>query len=424
MRKGLLLFLVCFLTVEVSQAQKIVPATTPESVGFSAARLKRIDASMKAWIDSGWMNGASALIIRNGKVVYYNSVGYNDLQTKTPLQKDGIFRIASQTKAITSVAAMMLHEEGKFLLNDPVWKYIPAFKNETVLDKFNEADSTYTTVPAKRSVTIRDLLTHTSGIGYAQIGSREATAIYAKNKITAGLYVQDDKLGDAMTRLGPLPLMHQPGEKWTYGLNTDLLGYLVEIWSGMTLDEFFQKRIFTPLGMKDTYFNVPPAKAGRLVNFFNEDSLGVLQNEKYAFGPGGLDMAFPNHKKEYFSGGGGLSSTIYDYGIFLQMLLNGGTYNGQQLLSRNTVRMMTMNQIGELNLGEDKFGLGFSIVTETSSRKMPMQTGTYGWGGAFSTTYWVDPKEKMIVLLYRQMWGTKGDIDSKFRILAYQALND
>ncbi len=407
-------------------AQKITPASTAEAAGFSTDRLKRIDAQLNEWTKKGWINGAGALIIRNGKIAYYKSAGYNDLDTKAPLNKEGIFRIASQTKAITSVAVMMLYEEGKFLLDDPVSKYIPSFKNERVLDKFNAKDTTYTTVPAKRDITVRDLLTHTSGIGYAQIGSDETNAIYAKNKITAGLYVKDDPLSDAMNRLGALPLMHQPGEKWTYGLNTDLLGYLVEIWSGMTLDDFFRKRIFEPLGMNDTYFNVPLEKANRLVNFFQQDSLGHLHKETHSFGgQKGLPMDFPLQKKTYFSGGGGLSSTLYDYGVFLQMLVNGGIYNGQRILSRNSVRMMTMNQIGHLSLGEDKFGLGFSIVTPESSRLMPMQAGTYSWGGAFSTTYWVDPAEKMVVLLYRQMWGEHGnEIDKIFRVLVYQALND
>lgn len=228
-----------------------------------------------------------------------------------------------------------------------------------------------------------------------------------------------------MNRLGTLPLMHQPGEKWTYGLNVDLLGHLVEVWSGMALDEFFRKRIFEPLGMNDTYFNVPPEKANRLVTFFQQDSLGHLHKESHAFGPEGLSMDFPLQKKTYFSGGGGLSSTLYDYGVFLQMLLNGGTYNGQRILSRNSVRMMTMNQIGNLSLGEEKFGLGFSIVTPEGSRLMPMQAGTYAWGGAFSTTYWVDPVEKMVVLLYRQMWGAHGnEIDNTFKVLVYQALKD
>jgi CubicO group peptidase (beta-lactamase class C family) len=423
-RTILLLYLSLYLTTVV-YSQKITTSTTPEAAGFSGERLKRLDANMKSWVDKGWMNGAAALIVRNGKIVYYKSAGYDDPQAKTPLAKDGIFRIASQTKAITSVAVMMLYEEGKFLLDDPVSKFIPSFAKATVLDKFNEKDTTYTTVPAMRDVTIRDLLTHTSGIGYAQIGSKEAKSIYAKANITAGLNVLDDKLADAMDRLGPLPLMHNPGQKWTYGLNTDLLGRLVEIWSGMTLDEFFRTRIFIPLGMNDTYFNVPAEKAGRLVNFFLEDSLGNLKKEKDVLGSSEQFMDYPLRKKAYFSGGGGLSSTIYDYAVFLQMLLNGGTYNGQQLLSRNTVRMMTMNQIGDLSLGDDeKFGLGFGIGTEKTSAKFPMQVGSFTWGGAFSTTYWVDPKEKIVALLYRQMWGSHSEIDNLFRVLVYQAISD
>ena len=419
-----ILFLSVFLSGALTiHAQKIISAT-PEAAGFSSERLKRIDATLKDWTNKGWMNGAVGMVIRDGKIVYYNSVGYNDLNTKAPLAKDGIFRIASQSKAITSVAVMMLYEEGKFLLDDAVSKYIPAYDKAKVLDKFNEKDTTYTTVDAKRAVTIRDLLTHTSGIDYAQIGSKEANAIYAKHRITAGLDVKNDKLSDAMNRLGALPLMHQPGEKWTYGLNTDLLGYLVEVWSGMTLDEFFSKRIFTPLGMNDTYFNVPPQKAGRLVNFFMEDSLGHLKVQNGTPGSFGLSMDYPLQKKAYFSGGGGLSSTVYDYGVFLQMLLNGGQYNGVRILSRNSVRMMTMNQIGDLNLGEEKFGLGFSIVTDKSSRLNPSRAGTYAWGGAFSTSYFVDPAEKMVVLFYRQLWGSHGDLSEKFRTLVYQSLND
>jgi CubicO group peptidase (beta-lactamase class C family) len=226
-----------------------------------------------------------------------------------------------------------------------------------------------------------------------------------------------------MNRLGSLPLLHQPGEKWTYGLNIDLLGDLVEIWSGMTLDEFFHKRIFEPLGMNDSYFNVPKEKENRLVNLYQEDSLGhLIKQSGEALG---VDVNYPLRTKTYFSGGGGLSSTIYDYAIFLQMLLNGGEYNGKRLLSRNTVRIMTMNQIGDIDFGNNKFGLGFAIVTEKSSGESPSQAGTFSWGGAFSTSYWVDPKEKMIVQFYRQLWGTThGDLSEKFKVLAYSALND
>jgi len=425
MQKLLGISLTIIVLLNVGTAQKITPAATAEAAGFSTQRLQRIDQAMNDWVQKGWMNGAAALIVRKGKIVYYKTAGYNDLQTKTQLQKEAIFRIASQTKAITSVAIMMLFEEGKLLLDDPVSKYIPAFRKQTVLENFNAADTSYTSVPAKRDITIRDLLTHTSGLGYAQIGSKEANALYAKNNITAGIGVNNSTLLDAMNRLGKLPLMHQPGEKFTYGLNTDLLGCLVEVISGNTLNDFFNTRIFQPLGMKDTYFFVPQEKAGRLINLYREDSLGQLRKSDGNMLNGPTVANYPLIKSTYYSGGAGLSSTIYDYAVFLQMLLNDGKYDGKQLLSRNSVRMMTMNQIGDLSLGADKFGLGFQVVTERGSARTPAQEGTFGWGGAFATSYWVDPKEKMVLLFYRQLQGgTHGDVVEKFRALTYQAIAD
>jgi len=239
-------FLTTAQTSSVAKVQVQTAATLktaqPESVGMSTERLKRIDANMNDWLATGKLNGAVALIIRNGKIVYHKAFGYDDLQKTQPMRTDMIFRIASQTKAITSTAVMILYEEGKFLLDDPVSKYIPEFSKPVVLDKFNEADSTYTTVPAKREITIRDLLTHTSGIGYAQIGSKESNAIYYKAGITSGIGVANGLLlATDMKKLAKLPLMHQPGEKWTYGLNSDVLGYLVEVVSGQSLDEFFHK---------------------------------------------------------------------------------------------------------------------------------------------------------------------------------------
>ena len=408
------------------ESPKVLTESNPEEGGFSAARLARLDSGMNDWVKKKWINGSVALIARRGKIVFYKAYGYNDLDTKAPLDKSGIFRIASQTKAITTVAAMMLWEEGKFSLDDPVSKFIPSFANQQVLNSFNAKDTTYTTIPAKRSITIRDLLTQTSGIGYPGIGTAEANSIYAKNKITGGVGVKDQKLSDVMTHLGTLPLLFQPGEKWMYGVNTDLLGYLIELWSGMTLEDFFTKRIFQPLGMNDTYYNVPQEKASRLVNFFQEDSTGIKKQDN-VFG-GALDMNFPVQKHDYFSGGGGLSSTIYDYAVFLQMLLNNGEYDGTRFLAPNTVRLMTMNQIGDLfvNLGvptENKFGFGFSIITKEGSRIGPSQEGTYSWGGVFSTSYFVDPKEDMLVLLYRQMWGPRvADTDKAFKPLVYQAI--
>jgi len=420
------IFLFLFIGFQIAAYAQPITVATPESQGFSSERLKRLDREMTGWVDKGWMQGGAALVLRNNKIVYYKAVGYNDKELNVQMQKDQIYRIASQTKAITSVAIMILFEEGKLLLDDPVSKYIPAFAKQQVLDKFNPADTTYTTVPAKKEITIRELLTHTSGLGYAQIGSKEANAIYAKQNLTAGIGVQGDKLLDAMNRLAKLPLMHQPGERWTYGLNTDLLGCLVEVIAGVSLDEFFRTRIFEPLAMTDTYFTIPKNKAWRLVKLYREDSTGKLVKASANMLNGkSITPDYPLEGSTYYSGGAGLSSTIYDYAVFLQMLLNGGTHNGKRILSRNSVRMMTMNQIGDLSRGDDKFGLGFQIVTEKGSARTPSNTGTFSWGGAFSTSYWVDPKEKMVFLFYRQLQSsTHGDVVEKFRALLYGAMND
>jgi len=426
MKKNIFLLgfiLISFFAVSQKPAGVLQPSS-PESAGVSSQRLKRIDQNINEWMSDGRLNGTVALIVRNGKIVYHKAFGYDDLAKTKPMKTDMIFRIASQTKAITSVAVMMLYEEGKFLLDDAVSKYIPEFAKPQVINVFNEKDSGYTIVPAKREITIRDLLTHTSGIGYAQIGSKEAKAIYAKNNITAGLSeVKDQSLKTAMTKLGTLPLMHQPGEKFTYGLNTDVLGYLVEVISGLSLNDFFQQRIFEPLGMKDTYFYLPPAKHNRLAQLYQEKDKKLV-NSKEAESNGNL-LDYPLSAGSYYSGGAGLSSTTLDYAIFLQMMLNGGEYNGKRILARNTVRMMTMNQVGDINMGTNKFGLGFGITTEKGSSVIPTPEGVFEWGGAFSTTYWADPKEKLIGIIYRQLWGTtQWDIPNKYKVLVYQALND
>ncbi len=400
---------------------------SPESQGFSTPKLGRIDNMIKEYIDQERMIGGTVLIARNGKIVYHRAVGYDDREAKSALKRDAIYRIASQTKAITSVATMILYEEGKFLLDDPVSKFIHSFKNPQVLDKFNEADTTYTTIPAKREITIRDLLTHTSGIGYAQIGSKEANAIYAKNNITSGIGCDKTSLAEDIQKLGSLPLLHHPGEQFTYGLNTDVLGYLVEVVSGTTLEEFFRKRIFRPLGMNDTYFNVPAEKHHRVVQVYKMDAVGKLKKLTDTFHANGIvNINYPKTGTTYFSGGAGLSSTIYDYAIFMQMLLNGGEYNGKRILSRHSVRMMTANQIGDLFLGKKgQFGLGFALVTDKGSADSPLPEGVFSWGGAFSTTYWIDPKEKIVALFYKQVWGDPAyDSADKFKVLVYSAMVD
>jgi CubicO group peptidase (beta-lactamase class C family) len=430
----ILLFVLSFSRVSFGQSsagpalkktyEKSLVAADPASAGFSAERLKRIDGVIQSWIDDKKMNGAVAFIARDGKIVYNKAFGYNDAEKKTPMRTDLIFRIASQTKAITSVAVMMLFEEGKFMLDEPVAKYIPSFRSAKVIDKFNLADTTWTTVPAQREVTIRDLLTHTSGIGYAQIGSKEANAMYAKNRVVGGIGVEGFVLGDVINRLGPLPLFHQPGTKFTYGLNTDVLGYLVEVVSGMTLDQYFRKKIFEPLGMTDTYFYLPKNKYDRLVSLYTEDSTGLHMMPEAITIQEKFLRDYPKLNGTYFSGGGGLSSTIYDYALFLQMLLNGGELNGKRLLSRNTVRMMTMNQLAPGVMGDDEFGLGFGLTIQRESAKLPLNTGTFEWGGMFATTYWVDPKEKLVALIYRNIWPTSFNAPDRYKIMVYQALND
>jgi CubicO group peptidase (beta-lactamase class C family) len=421
MQKSFILQVAClilFISYSCTQTTELKEAA-PLSVRVSEDRLIRIDKMLQQGIDSGWIAGAVGFIARDSKIVYYKSLGVKDIEAKTLMHKDDIFRIASQTKAITSVAVMMLFEEGKFLLDDPISKYIPEFANPRVLDKFNEKDTTYTTIPSNREVTIRDLLTHTSGIDYAGIGSEHMNAIYAKSAIPTGFVSEKIILGDKIRKLGKLPLVHQPGEKFTYGLNVDVLGYLVEILSGETLDKYFHAHIFEPLGMNDTYFYLPSSKYDRLVKVSAEDKNHHLIKVSTPF------VNYPIAEGTYYSGGAGLSSTIKDYATFLQMLLNNGEYNGKRLLARRTVELMTSNQIGDLNLGRNKFGLGFEITTVNGQAKLGISEGSFAWGGYFATTYWADPKEHLVCLLFLQQSPfSHSEIPDKFRAMVYQALSD
>jgi CubicO group peptidase (beta-lactamase class C family) len=414
------LILVMFLAGSCSQkTENQLRVSTPESVKISSERLNRIDTMLMQSINNGWIAGAVGFIARDGKIIYNRAFGVSDLETKVPMQTDNIFRIASQTKAIVSIGLMMLFEEGKFLLDDPVSKYIPEFASPQVLDKFNVTDSTYTTFPAKREVTIRDLLTHTSGIDYAGIGSPTMKAIYAKAGFTGGFGNEKVTIGDDIKILGKLPLVHQPGERFTYGLNVDVAGYLIEILSGEKLDKYLKSRIFDPLEMTDTWFYLPEEKKSRLVEVFTENA-----DHKVVQMPQDL-VNYPLAKGVYFSGGGGLSSTTRDYAVFLQMLLNKGEYNGKKLLSSRTVELITSNQIGDLNLGVDKFGLGFELTTERGQAILGISEGSFAWGGYFATTYWADPEKKLVGLLFMQQVPlSHGEIQSKFKAMVYQTLLD
>ena len=397
----------------------ILKESSPEKVNISAERLLRIDNMLQQSIDSGWVAGAAGFIARDGKIVYNKAFGVNDIETKSALKTDNIFRIASQTKAIVSIGLMMLFEEGKFLLDDPVSRYIPEFAHPQVLDRFNEKDTTYTTVPARREITIRDLLTHTSGIEYAGIGSPVMRAIYSKGGVYGGFGNDKVLIGDDIKALGKLPLLHHPGEKWTYGLNIDVIGYIVEILSGEKLDMYLKRHIFEPLGMKDTWFYLPPEKHDRLVRVNTED-----RNRHVKLMPQD-HVNYPLLNGTYFAGGAGLSSTTKDYATFLQMLLNNGECRGKRLLSRRTVELITSNQIGELNVGRNKFGLGFEITTAYGQAELGVSEGSFSWGGYFGTTYWADPKERLVCLLFMQQVPlSHGEIENKFKALVYQALDD
>ncbi len=412
-------------TVLFSQTK--LQTTSPESAGLSSERLKRLDTKIEQWIKEDQLNGATMIILRNGKIVYHKAFGYAN--RNIPMRTDHIFRIASMTKPIISVAAMMLYEEGKFLLTDPLSKYIPEFKNPAVLDKYNAVDTTYTTVPALREITIRDIFSHTSGIGYAQIGSATANAIYFKNTINGGIGTPYSTLKEVITRLAKLPLFVQPGSEYYYGLNTDVLGYLIEVISGMPLDAYLQQKIFDPLGMKDTYFFLPKEKQSRLVELYTQVNNKIRIQDSLISLNGTFSRDFPKTiNGTFFSGGAGLSSTAYDYALFGQMLLNGGELNGKRILSPATIQLMTTNQIGELLMWGDanktrRFGLGFGILTDHAERTNLIPAGSYGWDGMFASHYWTDPKNKMVVVFMRNIWPTEHwDYGDRIKPLIYQAI--
>lgn len=407
--------------VSVSFAQ-VINQTSLHNPAVDYKKLSRIDSLVNEYIQKDWEKGVVTLIVKDNILIQSKGYGYADAKGTKPMTPDAIFRIMSQTKAITSVGIMILYEQGKLLLDEPIGNYIPEFKNQVVLDKFNEADTTYTTVPAKRNITFRDLLTHSSGIDYPAIGSKRMNAIYAKARIPSGLGYFDADLLTEMKKLAKLPLGFQPGEKWQYGLNADLLGCLIQVISKQTLDDFFQKNIFEPLGMKDSYFNVPKPKWNRLPAVYTEDSDGHIIPWSHTFRD--IDPDYPMMNTHFFSGGAGLSSTAWDYAIFLQMLLNKGVYNGKRILSPRTVEMMTSNQLDFKYNGTNDFGLGFDILSEKSGNQGPRNKGTFSWGGYFGTTYWADPKANLVCLIMTQHTpNSHGDLVGKLTSVIYSSFS-
>lgn len=396
----------------------------PETAGMSALRLARIDSMCLGSVARSEVPGMIALVARHGKIVYYKAFGMADNQAGRKLKRDDIFRIASQTKAITATAVMMLWEEGKFSLDDPISKFIPEFKNPQVLKTFQDSDTSYTTEPAKSEITIRQLLTHTSGLGYGVIdGDDRFRKIYQKAGVTDLFTTENISIGESVKKLARLPLHHQPGEKFTYSEGLDVMGYFVEIVSGMPFDQFLKKRLFDPLGMSDTWFYLPETKAARLVT--------VQQPENGTWAPYPVTFYDPLYPvkgaKRFFSGGAGLSSTVRDYANFLQMYLNGGELNGVRILSRTTIQSMMGNQTKDL-MGDPGqcYGLAFGVVTQAGQDQGGHgSAGTFEWGGYFNTSYFADPKEDVIGILFKQTQKTTSDSSGgKFSILVEQAIDN
>ena len=432
MKKLVILLLVFTIGFSVVNAQtksiKNSPALSeeiPETVGISSERLARIDEMCEQAVKEENLPGIVTLVARNGKIVYWKAFGMADNQNDKTLKRDAIFRIASQSKAITSTAVMMLWEEGKFQLDDPISKYIPEFKNPQILETFKYSDTTFSTKPAESEITIRHLITHTSGIGYGVIdGDERIKMIYQKAGVTDLFTTKNITIEESVKKLAKLPLHHEPGANFTYSEGLDVLGYFIEVVSGMKFDEYLKTHIFDPLGMNDTRFYQPDENADRLVAVQHKVN-GKWEKYPVTF----YDTDYPiKGAKTFFSGGAGLSSTAKDYATFLQMYLNGGEYNGVRLLSRTSVQSILGNQIGNI-WGEDAdkyYGLAFSVLTQNGQNKGGLgSVGTFDWGGYFNTSYFADPVENVVGIIMKQTQGPVSDETGwKYRQLIMQSIDD
>jgi CubicO group peptidase (beta-lactamase class C family) len=413
--------LALLLGVTAAQKAPMPPAGhVPPAPAISAERLARIDKVLQQYVDENRVGGVVGLVLQDGKPVYERAVGWADKEAGTKMAVDTIFRIASQTKALTSVAILSLMEEGRINLTDPVSRYIPSFANSKVAVR---KDAGVEIVPARRPINIRDLLTHTAGISYGTDAS-VASQYEAKGLGPAAGYGwftadKDEPICVTMERLGTLPFVAQPGEAWVYGYNTDILGCIVEKVSGTPLDEFIRTRITGPLGMKDTQFFLPPAQRARLAAVYSSGSDGsITRAPDGARGQG----AYVDGPRQSFAGGAGLLSTARDYGRFLEMIRRGGAIDGVRILSPRTVALMTTNQVGTLH---SQTGLGFGLGFETTDRYGANgmdSVGSYGWAGAYSSTYRVDPDAHLVIVFMVQMLPNTTDLGRKFPTLVYQAL--
>ncbi len=412
-------------------AMTIVPAAyaesaileKPESAGFSSERLKRLDAAMQGYVDRNEVAGIVGLIARSGKVVYHKSFGLRDVESKAPMSNDVIFRIASMTKPIATAALMTLWEEGHFQLRDPISKFLPEYSDMRVARPVKPGESArgaFKTTEAEKAITFQHLLTHTAGLPNPYRGVTKALYDDVRAERKPGYTV-----ADYVSSLSKLPLNFEPGEQWEYGPATDIAGRLVEVISGKTLDEFLRERIFEPLSMSDTHFYLPEEKLPRFAALYRPDKSGKVELQESP----DAESRWVKQPHVYFSAGGGLVSTSEDYFRFHQMMLNGGELDGARILGPRTVRLMTSNHVGDkavwLRGAGFGFGLGYSVTTDQGLSAMPSAEGTYGWGGAFCTVFWVDPVDELIGILMTQVRPyTHLNIRSDFQTLTYQALID
>ncbi len=416
-RRTWMVVLLLSLVASLASAQ-VAPPVTPEAVGLSTPRVERLKAVVQDYVNRNQIAGVTVVIARAGKVAVFEPIGRMDVEKNVPMKKDTIFRMASMSKAVTSVAAVILMEEGRLRLADPVSKFLPAFRRTSVL--VPGPGARYGSVPAKREITVRDLLTHTAGISY---GDGPASKEYEAAGVL-GWYLADrpEPIATLMERLPALPFAAQPGEKYVYGYNTDILGAVVEKASGMPLDEFFRTKIFEPLKMTDSSFFLPKEKRDRLATVYSLGSDGKLvRAPEPKMGQGD----YVDGPRACFGGGAGLLSTGADYTRFLQMLLNGGELDGVRVLSPKSVEMMTSNQVGTLYRedGALGFGLGFEITEHVGGAGRPDSVGAYGWGSAYYSKFWVDPKEKLVAVFLTQLIPAGGlDLQDKFRYLVYQTI--
>ncbi|MFP6581640.1 MAG: serine hydrolase [Candidatus Hydrogenedentota bacterium] len=406
-----------FIATGATSFAQSLPLTSPESVGFSQERLDRITAAMNRHVEAGDISGGTGLIARHGKIAYFETYGNQDRESETPMDKDAIFRIYSMSKAITGVAVMMLHEEGKFFLTDPVSKYLPEYTDMKVASMF---DGEVQLTDATQQITVRDLLRHTAGITYG--GGKVLGPLYRK----AGVGGRNDDLEAFSKKLAAAPLSFEPGSTWEYGYSIDVLGRLVEVISGQPFDAFLEERLFAPLGMNDTAFHVPAEKHDRLVTLYSPNENGGIRVA--------TSRAQDSYKEPatFFSGGGGLVSTTMDYARFCQMLLNDGDLDGEQILGRKSVELMRTDHLADIPkkgylIAADGigFGLTFAVQKDPGLNGTLDSKGSYRWGGAAGTRFWIDPAEDMFcVFMVNILPYTNLKYGDEFKLLAYQALVD